>query len=289
MPDPGAAASGAEPVAVAGQPCIRLRHACGDTALVALHGAQLLSWTAGGDERLYLSPGAVFDGASAIRGGVPVCFPQFNQRGPLPKHGFARHLAWQPGGGAAVEEDGCLRLSLSLADGARSRRWWPEVFAARMVFTLGPGSLRIELQAHNPGASAWAFTGALHTYFRVDDIGTAVVEGLGGCVRWDAVRDVRDTQPGRLRFEGEYDSVFAAPPSPLVLRDGTRALEITQSATLGNVVVWNPGPALCARLADMPDEGFRHMLCVEAAHIDAPVPMAPGARWSGWQQLSVRA
>jgi hypothetical protein len=45
-----------------GQPCIRLTTAQGDSALVALHGAQVLSWVAGGRERLYLSPQAVFDG-----------------------------------------------------------------------------------------------------------------------------------------------------------------------------------------------------------------------------------
>ena len=81
---------------VQGQPCIRLDTDHGDSALVALHGAQVLSWTVAGRERLYLSPRALFDGRSAIRGGIPLCFPQFNQRGPLPKHGFARNLAWQP-------------------------------------------------------------------------------------------------------------------------------------------------------------------------------------------------
>lgn len=283
LPDPAVAAG--RPETVQGQPCIRLRHACGDMALVALHGAHLLSWVAGNDERLYLSPRARFDGESPIRGGVPLCFPQFNQRGPLPKHGFARNLAWQPEGDAKVDEGGRVCLALTLVDDGRSRRWWSEAFAARMVFTLGPGTLLIELQAHNPGTSAWAFTGALHSYFRVEDISIATVEGLDGCARWDAVCDLRRTQAGDLRFDGEYDSVFAPPRRPIVLRDGPRALEITQSATLGNVVVWNPGAALCERLADMPPEGFRHMLCVEAAHIDEPVPMPAGAHWSGWQQL----
>ncbi|MFX6031775.1 hypothetical protein ABTE99_19565, partial [Acinetobacter baumannii] len=68
----------------------------GDVAIVALQGAQVLSWVmADGVERLYLSPRSVFDGHTAIRGGVPVCFPQFNQRGPLAKHGFARNLPWR--------------------------------------------------------------------------------------------------------------------------------------------------------------------------------------------------
>ena len=78
---------------VQGQPCIRLDTDQGDSALVALHGAQVLSWTVAGRERLYLSPRAMFDGRSAIRGGIPLCFPQFNQRGPLPS--MALHATWR--------------------------------------------------------------------------------------------------------------------------------------------------------------------------------------------------
>ena len=37
----------------------------------------------------------------------------------------------------------------------------------------------------------------------------------------------------------------------------------------------------------MPEDGYRHMLCVEAARIDEPVQLAPGAEWQGWQQLRV--
>ena len=80
-----------------GQACQRLTLPCGDTVLVALQGAHVLSWVSQGRERLYLSPSNLWDGTSAIRGGVPVCFPQFNQRGTLPKHGFARNMDWTAG------------------------------------------------------------------------------------------------------------------------------------------------------------------------------------------------
>lgn len=47
------------------------------TASVYLHGATLASWSVGGRELLFVSPRAAFSPPKAIRGGVPVCFPQF--------------------------------------------------------------------------------------------------------------------------------------------------------------------------------------------------------------------
>ena len=83
-----------EPVEFRGTPCIRLRSADA-TALVALRGGQLLSWIpADGRERLFLAERAEFAPAAAIRGGVPVIFPQFGDRGALRKHGFARVVDW---------------------------------------------------------------------------------------------------------------------------------------------------------------------------------------------------
>lgn len=83
-----------EPTAFRGTPCLRL-HAEGATALVALHGAQVLSWIpADGRERLFLGAQAELGPGSAIRGGIPVIFPQFGDRGVLRKHGFARLLDW---------------------------------------------------------------------------------------------------------------------------------------------------------------------------------------------------
>ena len=42
-------------------------------------------------EVLFVSKQAVFKPPKAIRGGVPVCWPQFGKLGPLGQHGFARN------------------------------------------------------------------------------------------------------------------------------------------------------------------------------------------------------
>ncbi|MDB5732881.1 MAG: D-hexose-6-phosphate mutarotase [Variovorax sp.] len=256
----------------------------GDSCTVALYGAQVLSWITGdGVERLYTSPRAVFDGHAAIRGGTPICWPQFNQRGALAKHGFARNLPW------AVESAEAAAATLVLRDSEATRRVWPHVFRLRLRVALRPRQLRIALEVHNSDAAPWTFAAALHTYLRVDDIAQARLEGLRGANRWDAVRDDRHVEAAEaLRFDGgEFDSVYAAPAQPLRLVQPATTLQIAQSASCTETVVWNPGASLAGRLADLPGDGWRHMLCVEAARIDENVLLQPGADWQGWQHLTV--
>ncbi len=286
-----------------GQPCLRMTLPSHDTVLVALHGAHVLSWQTGdGRERLYLSPQAVMDGQAAIRGGVPLCFPQFNTRGPLPKHGFVRNGAWQLVPSAAEEFLGdvqddvqgsvlastqSLQLAFSHTVGAQPTldALWPHPFALVLTVALAPNSLHIALQVHNTGTQTMPFTTALHTYLAVQDLQQLRLQGLAGLRYWDALADTHPTLAADWRYSGAFDAVFPSPPGPLVLHDQAGALEITQSPNLTNTVVWNPGPALSVQLADMPDDGYQHMLCVEAAQIDTPVALAAGAQWLGWQQL----
>jgi glucose-6-phosphate 1-epimerase len=268
-----------------GLPAFRLALPDGDAVVVAQHGAQVLSWTGGGTERLYLSPQALLDGHSAIRGGVPICFPQFNQRGLLPKHGFVRNLPWQLETGRSATPN---ELALVLHENDATRAFWPHAFRAELLVSLHPGSLRITLTVDNTGSAPWAFAAALHTYLQVDDIANVRLEGLKGANRWDAVRDDRHVEMSEvLRFESEFDSVYAAPANGLRLSHPGGSLNITQSASCTETVVWNPGAQLSAKLADLPDDGYRHMLCVEAARIDEPVQLHGGAQWKGWQELTV--
>jgi len=273
------------PIEFRGQPALHAAAADGSAFIVSLHGAQLLSWTTADTvERLYLSPRAVFDGQAAIRGGVPICCPQFNQRGMLPKHGFMRNLPWENRGVDPTSGE----LILRLRDDAATRKLWPHAFEARLHVGMGAGRLRTTLTLLNVDHAPFSFAAALHTYLRVDDIAQVRLEGLQGAARWDSLRDDRhvETAPA-LRFDAEFDSVYAAPAKPMRLVQPGGTLEIAQSASCSETVVWNPGAALGAKLADMPEDGYRHMLCVEAARIDEQVLLLPGAQWQGWQQLRV--
>ena len=86
---------------------------------------------------------------------------------------------------------------------------------------------------------------------------------------------------------GEFDRVYAAAPQGYELQDGPHTLLIEQDMDWTQTVVWNPGAAKCAALADMPADGWQHMLCVEAAQVYEPVGIAPGDFWQGAQRLRV--
>lgn len=269
----------------AGLPATELQLPCGDRLVVAHHGAHVLSWVSGGRERLYLSPQSVMDGHAAIRGGIPVCFPQFNQRGDLPKHGFARNVSWAPKP-AKLEADRA-HLALSLGDSAATRQWWDQRFEALLLIELTPGALQVELVVRNTDSKPLLFTGALHSYFAVSDVAQARLLGLGGRAEWNAVTDGHGTAAPELRFVGEFDRVYSAAPAGYELLDGPHALSIEQDMDWTQTVVWNPGAAKCASLSDMPADGWQHMLCVEAAQVYEPVCIAPGDFWQGAQRLRV--
>lgn len=269
----------------AGLPATELQLPSGDRVVVAQHGAHVLSWVAQGRERLYLSPRSTMDGRSAIRGGIPVCFPQFNMRGDLPKHGFARNLPWQVQ--APRLEPNAAHLVLSLQDSNLTRQWWDQAFEALLLIALAPGTLQVDLAVRNTDTKALSFTGALHTYFAVDDVAQARLLGLGGQAEWNAVTDRHGTAAPELRFVGEFDRVYSGASIGYELHDGPHALAIEQDPDWAHTVVWNPGADKCATLTDMPPDGWQRMLCVEAAQVYEPIRIEPGDFWQGAQRLSV--
>ena len=269
-----------------GLSCTQLTLPQGDSVRVSDFGAQVLSWTACGHERLFCSERTVLDGSAALRGGVPVCFPQFNARGPLPKHGLARRTTWQ-WLHAQVQGDAiCARWRWDAAEPLHAD--FPHGLCAELEVTLSPDALRVQLSVCNTGRQAFAFTGALHTYLAVQGADLATLQGLEGAAHWDAARQFAPAvQHGALVLGEEVDRVYARAAQPLHLHDAAGTLQIEQDAAWPQTVVWNPGPALCAQLADMQATDWMRMLCVEAATINQPVALHPHQRWQGAQTLRV--
>lgn len=218
-----------------------------------------------------MSERSAFEPGRPIRGGIPVCFPQFAEQGRLVKHGFARTQAWTFIG--TSESTAGTHATFALESSPETKALWPASFRLELVATIGGPNLDVELRVQNAGWETFAFQAALHTYFRVAEAADVRLEGL-------LQEAVTAREP--------IDRIILAAPRATRLRDAGRSFAIQQDG-FTDTVVWNPGRDLTATMADMPPEGWRHMLCVEAAAIEPRVMMTPGARWSGGQKISLAA
>ena len=267
-----------------GQPAVALEAPDGARAVVLLHGAQVVSWQpAGGGERLFLSERSRFGEGASVRGGMPVIFPQFNERGPLPRHGFVRTRRWQLAR-SEVGADDALAV-LQLTDDPATRAIWPHAFGLELTVCVRGERLDVELAVSNTGEAAFDFMAALHTYLRVAEAETASLGGLHGCRYEDfTTGTMRVDEQDAVRVGAEIDRIYHGVSTPLLLREPQRSLRIA-SANFPDVVVWNPWQDKAAVMADLQATDFRRFLCVEAALIEQPARLAAGEHWWGRQTL----
>ncbi len=252
-------------------PAIRISCPGGAEAIVTLYGAHLISWkTADGVQRLFCSAKSALDGQRAIRGGVPVIFPQFAERGNGMRHGFARVSNWRLADSGIEDGAGFAAFALTQADLApASAQAWPHSFGLTLKVTLRGDTLALALDVRNSGADAFAFSSALHTYFLVDALGDVRIDGV---------------QPGPLRISDKIDRIFSNVEGPVTLTEPGGTLTLTQEG-FRDAVVWNPGAADSRALVDLEDDEYLRFVCVEAALIEAAT-LQPGAAWRGQHQVT---
>lgn len=211
----------------------RLRHADHDAlqlttrhgrAIVALHGAHLLSWIpAGQREVFWVSPDALPEPA-AIRGGVPVCWLWFAKQG-MPEgamqHGPVRNLPWEI---KAIHSSSDDEISLSFQPCAQAAHDAGLGAMAPSLNALAPGlevslrltlghSLRQTLHTRNCSAAPFALTQALHSYFAVSHAAQIGIEGLVGLAYQDRLRDLtRDVQRTAFALDQACDRTYSHLP-----------------------------------------------------------------------------
>jgi glucose-6-phosphate 1-epimerase len=263
------------------------------TAEIYLHGAQLTSWRPrGAHEVIFLSEQSLWKDGHAIRGGIPICFPWFRNKADDPKapsHGFVRTKAWQLD---SVESKGdSATVSLSTTSDEATRAWWPHDFHLLHRLTIG-AELTQELVVSNTGTAPLRFEEALHTYYRVAAAESLRITGLDGADyldNTDANREKR--QEGDIVFTGQTDRAYL---------DTTHAVEISDPGMRRRIrlakedsrttVVWNPWKEGAHSLADLGDDEWRTMACVEASNIRSfAVDLAPGKQHSMKTSIHVAA
>ena len=147
-------------------------------------GACLLSYKTGaGRECVFLSRDAKLDGSKAVRGGIPLVFPQFGQPDKsMPQHGFFRTNFWKVDESSVFdnEESAGITYTLELKDVKNSRGGlWDEntefdcSCSYHVEITGKTFSTRIEIK--NTGGKEIPFQTLLHTYYLVD--GKAALDG----------------------------------------------------------------------------------------------------------------
>ncbi|MGG5218190.1 D-hexose-6-phosphate mutarotase [Rahnella variigena] len=230
-------------------------------AAIALQGAHLLSWQPEGEEPvLWMSSASAFKEGVAIRGGIPICWPWFGPAGK-PSHGFARNMAWELTDQQETDEG--VVLTLTLKSSPETLALWPHEFTLTARFTLG-ATCHIELES----TGDFDANSALHTYFNIGDIASVSVKGLGNSFI-DKVDGAKAKQTeGDLTFTGQTDRIYTQPQATSEIVDPVlkRTLVVAHENN-SDVVAWNPGSELSVSMADMPDDGYKTMVCVETAQV----------------------
>lgn len=242
------------------------------SADIYLHGAQVTSFKpAGSADAIFLSGHSSFEHGKAIRGGVPICFPWFRNKLDDPKapsHGFVRTKAWAIT--AVKHNKGTVTATFLTESDASTRAWFP--FDFRLVHRVTVGKdLKLELIMTNLDTKPLRFEEALHTYHLVGDARQVSVAGLDGVDFLDNTDGNKEKiQQGDLHFTKATDNVYLKTSHMVDLVDPILKRRIQIEKTHSNTtVVWNPWQEGAAALADLGDEEWKKMACVEASNIRA--------------------
>ncbi|KAI3416686.1 Glucose-6-phosphate 1-epimerase [Psidium guajava] len=279
---------------VNGLPKVLLRESRGSSAEVCLYGGQVTSWKNDhGEELLFVSSKAIFKPPKAIRGGIPICFPQFANHGSLEQHGFVRNRLWIVDNDPAplpINSPSKAYVDLIFKPSDEDLKIWPHSFEFRLRVALGSGGdLMLTSRIRNTDAKPFTFTFAYHTYFSVSDISEVRVEGLETLDYLDNLQNKeRFTEQGdALTFESEVDKVYLSTPTKIAILDHEKKRTfVIRKDGLPDAVVWNPWDKKAKAMADFGDDEYKHMLCVEPASIEKPITLKPGEEWRGRQELS---
>jgi glucose-6-phosphate 1-epimerase len=242
------------------------------SAEIYLHGAQLTSFKpAGTADAIFLSEHSSFEHGKAIRGGVPICFPWFRNKlddPTAPSHGFVRTKAWALD--AVEHETDAVSVTFTTQSDASTKAWFP--FDFRLVHRVTVGTeLKLELIMTNLDTKPLRFEEALHTYHLVGDARNVSLAGLDRVDFLDNTDGNKEKiQQGDLHFTKATDNVYLNTSHTVELVDPILKRRIQIEKTHSNTtVVWNPWQEGAAALADLGDDEWQTMACVEASNIRA--------------------
>ena len=269
-------------------------------AEIYLHGAQITHFQKNGEPPLlFLSQSSRFQNDAAIRGGIPICFPWFGAFGDnkalpiaapslpllfstvaprgtatLPMHGVARLKDWQ------LKEITQQKNDVVMITFHWSETFANAAFAVDYAMSIGE-TFTAEFKVKNESPSAdFVFEECLHTYFSVGDIRQVSVVGLKGASYLDKTANYARKQevPDKIIIDGEVDRTYLDTTSTIEIHDPSLKRKIVvEKSNSQSTVVWNPWIERARQMADLGDEEYQKMVCVESGNVgDNKITLAPG-------------
>lgn len=236
-------------------------------ATISVFGAHVLSFRPKSDnrDRLWLSELTQLDGSEAIRGGIPICWPWFSKQFPngesgLASHGFLRTEAWHFESNEQLDTGETLltfSFEVTLQPGFNH--------TASVTYRVLVGDrLQVELEVTNTDDRDIAITGALHTYFTVENIHSTEIQGISGRFR-DKTQDFNQFSVKLpYTFEGETDRVHLVQTKDLVINGKNNSTKISMSGH-DSIVIWNPWIDTSKSIDNIHNNDYLSFVCVEAA------------------------
>lgn len=281
-----------------------LQHPSGSSAEVYYYGANVTSWKYDGKERLFLSKKSKLDGTRAIRGGIPLVFPQFGkasdpsaETATLPQHGFARSSNWDL---SEVTNDDESKVSVEfvLTDSQVPPELiskWPKKFKLTFVVTLTKETLENTFIVKNEEtkdlSSSFNFHSLLHTYFSVPDILKVKIHDLNNITYTDKVANGAKflEKEDVIKIDKHTDRVYIDVPASKIHIDTGEEKFIVTKINCKDTVVWNPWIEWSKATTDIDDEEYKGMVCVEVGQVTDYVNLKAQETWKCGQILEVAA
>jgi len=257
---------------------IEIKHG-NSSAQIYSYGATVTSWKQNGIEKLFLSSTAKLDGSKAIRGGIPVVFPNFGPWKLGPQHGFARISTWK------MDQKGDDWVIFTLSDSEESRKMWDYKFELRYTVRISDNSLYTILTVKNADSKEFDFTALLHTYFMVDNINSLNITGLDGVSGYDQLTSSSCTGSEIIDISQNVDSIFSQTEKEITICSDHGKVTLHRK-NLPDVVVWNPWIEKAKGMGDFDDEGYKSMVCVEPGYVSNRKILKPGEEWTGSQWMT---
>jgi glucose-6-phosphate 1-epimerase len=246
-----------------------------------LFGGHILQARLNGDDVFYVAPKALHQAGQPRRGGVPVLFPQFNNDGTFPKHGFARVMNWQivQADGAAQVTDQHWRASL-IANSktvtpfiAHTPARWPHQAELVIDAVVKDNSLWVSLTVKNIGTTEFSFAGGLHPYFCWPK-GDIEIEQLG-------VRLSRDLM---MQSGAGIEEKFLHRSDKLTVLSTQQKMTIKKFG-FEEWMLWNPGPKHSLRDIEFCD--WQSFYCLEPISSVKPHVLKPQEVFTGGFSIQI--